>query len=86
MQTIVNFGLAKAGMRSTLHTAVRYGPQSLRGIRIFDPLVIQGASLIAFLTKHYRKSATSIPLRWANLSTLQLEVVIGGSILKNSYT
>ena len=86
MQTIVNFGLAKAGMRSTLHTAVRYGPQSLRGIRIFDPLVIQGASLIDFLTKHYWKSTTYIPLRWAYLSTLQLEAVRRGSILENNYT
>ena len=26
MQPIVKFGLAKAGIRSTLHTAVIYGP------------------------------------------------------------
>ena len=37
MQTIVKFGLAKAGISSTLHTAVRYGPRSLGDIEIFDP-------------------------------------------------
>ena len=39
MQPIVNFGLTKAGISSTLYTVVKFGPRSLGGIIIFDPLV-----------------------------------------------
>ena len=53
MQDIVQFGLIKAGIGSTLHTEVIYGPISIGCIRIFDPLVIQGTVRIAFLIKHY---------------------------------
>ena len=42
MQHIVKFGFTKAGISSTLHTAVRYGPRSLRCIGSFDTFVIQG--------------------------------------------
>ena len=52
----------------------------------FDPFVIQVAGQIAFLIKIYWKSTPSIPLPWANLSTLQVEVGIGGRILENDYT
>ena len=41
MRHIVKFGLTKAGISGTLHTAVRYGPISLGFIGIFYPLVIQ---------------------------------------------
>ena len=49
IQPIVKFGLIKAGIISTFNTEVRYVPQSLGGIRLFDPFVIQGAGEIAFL-------------------------------------
>ena len=49
MRPIVKFGRTKAGRISTLHTAVRDGPQYLGGIGLFDPFVIQGAGQIAFL-------------------------------------
>ena len=81
MRPIVKFGLTKAGIRITLHTAVRYGHQSLVVIGIFDPLLIQGAGLIAFLIKHYWKPTLSRPLLRANLSPLHLEVATGGRIL-----
>ena len=55
MQPIVKFGLTKAGISSNLHTAVIYGPWSLRGIGNFDPFVIQGAGKTAFLIDHYWK-------------------------------
>ena len=41
MQPIVKLGLTKAGISSTLHTAVRYGPQYIESIGLFDPFVIQ---------------------------------------------
>ena len=49
MQPFVKFGFNKAGVSSTLHTAVKYGPRSLGGIGIFDPFLIQGTGRIAFL-------------------------------------
>ena len=55
MQTIVKLGLTKAGISSTLHTAVRYGPRYLGGVRTFDPFVVLGTCRIAFLTKHCYK-------------------------------
>ena len=39
MRNIVKFGHTKAGKSSTLHTVVRYGPQSLGRIGIFDPFL-----------------------------------------------
>ena len=69
IRPIVNFGLTKGGISSTLHAVVRYGPQSLRGIRLFDPFMIQGSVLIDFLIEHYWKSIPSIPLVQDNLST-----------------
>ena len=78
--------LAKVNISSTLHTAVIYGPRSLRCIRPFDPFIIQGEGRIAFLVKTYWKSTpSSLPIR-ANLSTLQLEAGRGGCILENNYT
>ena len=56
MQSIVKFGITKAGISSTLYTEVRYGNHSLGGIRIFDPFVIQGTYRIDFLIKHNLKS------------------------------
>ena len=73
MQPIVQFGLTKAIIISTLHEAVRYFLQSLGGIIIFDPILIQGAGQIAFLIKHFWKQTPSIPLLCAKLFTLQLE-------------
>ena len=81
MQPIVKFRLAKAGIISTLHTLVRYGPWSLGIIIIFDLFVLQGAGIIAFIIEHYCKSSPSIPLPQANIFTLQLEAEIGGRIL-----
>ena len=86
MQPIVKCGLTKAGIISTFHTAVRYGPRSLGSIGIFDPLVVQGSGQIAFLVEHFWKSTPYIPLLQANLSTLQLETGRGGPILENDYT
>ena len=86
MQTIVQFGLTKAGIRRILHTVVKHGPRSLGGNRNFDPLVIKGVVRIAFLIKNYWKLTQSIQLFWANISTLQLEAGRGGSIFKNDYT
>ena len=86
MQPIVKFGLAKAGISSTLHTALRYRPRSIGGIRIFDPFVIQVAGRIAFLIEHYWKSNPSSPILWSNLSTLQIEAGRGGRILEIDYT
>ena len=85
MQTIVKFGLTKAGIISTLHTAVKYGRCSIGGFGIFYPFVIQGTGRIDILIKHYWGSTPYIPLLWAKLSTLQLEVGIGGDILENDY-
>ena len=62
LQHIIKFGLTKAGISSTLQTAVRYGPCSIGGTSLFYPLVIQGTSILAFLIEHYWKSTTSIPL------------------------
>ena len=56
MQPIVKFRLTKAGIISTLPTAVRYGPRSFGGIVILDPFVIQGAGQISFIIDHYWKS------------------------------
>ena len=70
MKPIVKFVITKARISSTLHTAVRYGPQSLGGIRIFEPFVIEGAGKTAFLIEHYWKLTPSSPLLWANLYTL----------------
>ena len=53
MQPIVKFGLTNAGISSTLHIAVRYGPRCLGDIGIFDPFVIQGTDQIAFIIEHY---------------------------------
>ena len=72
MQIIIKFGLTKAVISSTLNTAVRYGTHSLVGIGIFDPFVIQGTGIIAFLSEHYWNSNPSRPLLRANLATLQL--------------
>ena len=80
MQHIVKFGLTKTGIRSTLHTAVRYGPHYIEGIGIFYPLVIQETDRIAFLIEHYWKSNPSSPLLRSNLATLQLEAGRGGRI------
>ena len=86
MKPIVKFGLTKTGISSNLHTEVRYGPQSLGGIILFEPFAIQGSGRIAFLIDNYWKSTPSIPLLQANLSTLQLEAGRGGRILENNYT
>ena len=43
MRHIVKFGLTKAGIGSTLHTAVIYGPWYLEDIGTFDPFLIQVA-------------------------------------------
>ena len=86
MQPIVKFGLTKAGISSTLHTSAIYEPRSLGGILLFDPFVIIGSGQIEFLIKHYWKLILSIPLLWANLSTLKLEVGIRGHILENNNT
>ena len=85
MQTIVKFRLTKAGISSTIHTAVRYGPWYLGGILLYDPFMIQGTVPIAFLDKHFWKMAPSSPLLCANLSTLQFEARRGGWILENNY-
>ena len=78
MQTIVNFGLTKAGIISTLHTAVRYGPWSLEGFGVFDPFIIQWSGQITFLVEPYFKFTPYIPLLWDNLYNLQLESGRGG--------
>ena len=83
MQPTVKFGLTKAGIVSTIHTVVRYGPCSLGGIGIFDPIRIQGASQIDFLIEHCHKFNPSILLLRANVSNLHLEMVQVGSILNN---
>ena len=72
MQPIIKFGPTKDFISSTLQTTVSYEPRSLRGISIFDPFLIQGTGIIAFLVKNYWNSTTSSPLLWANLSTLKL--------------
>ena len=81
MLLIIKFGLTKVGISSTLHAAVRYVPQSLLGIRIFYPFVIQGSGLIAFLVNNYWKLDTYIQLLWSNLSTLHIETGREGHIL-----
>ena len=73
MQIIVNFGLTKAGISSTLHTVIRYVHCSLDGIGIFDPVFIQGAGWISFLIKHWWNWTPYIPLLYANLSIMKLE-------------
>ena len=82
MKPIVKFGLTKSGISSTLHTSVRYGPLLLRGIRLFDPFLIQVTCIIAFLVEHYWNSTPFSPLLRANLATLKLEAGIGGHILE----
>ena len=71
MQPIVKFGLTKAGIISTLHIAVRYGPQYLGSIGIFYLFLIQGAGQISFLFDHYWQLTTYNPLFWTNLSNIQ---------------
>ena len=85
MRPIVKFGLTKAGISSNLHTAVRYGPQSIGGIGLFEPFMIQGSGRMAFLIKHCWKPTPSSPFLCANLSTLQLEAVRGRHTLENNY-
>ena len=81
MQPIAKFVLTRAGISSTRHTAVKYGPRSLRGIENFDPFVIQGTVRIVFLIEHYWNSTPSITMLRSKLSTLQLEYRRGGHIL-----
>ena len=85
MQLIIKFGLTKASISSTLHTAVIYGPQYLGVIGLFDFFVIQGAIQIAFLIEHCWKKTPSSSLLCANLSTLQLETLQGGNILEKNH-
>ena len=85
MQHIVKLGLTKAGKSNTLHTTVKKGHHSLVGIGLFDPILIQGASKIVFLIKHFWKFSPYISLLRSNLSTLQLEADSGGRILANFY-
>ena len=82
MQTIVKFGLTKAGIISTLHTAVRYGRRSIGSIGIFDPFLIQGIGRIYILIKHYWGSNPYIPLLRDNLANLKLEAGKEGRILE----
>ena len=84
MQTIVQFGLTKADISIAFHTAVRYGPQSIGGIGLFDPFMNKGAAQIAFLIKNCWKPTPSSPLLCANLSTIQLESGQGGHILEKN--
>ena len=81
MQHIVKCGITNAVISSTLHTAVRYGPRYLGGIRLFDIFVIQVEGLISFLIDHYWKSTSSSPLFWENISTLKPEAGRGGHTL-----
>ena len=83
-QYIVKFGLTKVGIINTLHIVIIYGTRSLGGIGLFDPFVIQGTGIIAFLVKHYWNSTLSSPILWYNLSTLKLEAGRGGRILENN--
>ena len=85
MQPIVKFVLTKAGISSTLHTAVIYVPRSLGVIFPFDIFVIQGAGQIDFLVEQFWKSTPYRPLICVNLYTLQLEAVRGECILENKY-
>ena len=55
-ETYHKFGLTKAGISITLHTAIRYGPLYIGGIGFFDTFLIQGIAIIAVLIKHYWKS------------------------------
>ena len=80
-ETYHKFGPTKAGISSTLHTAVRYRPRSLGGIRLFDPFVIQVSGRISFLIEYYWKSDPSSPLLWDDLSTLHLEAGVVERIL-----
>ena len=48
MQLIVKCILTEDGIRSTLHTAVRYAPRFLGDIGLLEPIVIQGAGQIPF--------------------------------------
>ena len=52
MQTIVKFGLTKAGISSNLRKNVRYGPPCIVIIILLGPSLIQGAGQIYFLVKH----------------------------------
>ena len=70
MQSIIKFGLTKAVISSTFHTAVRYGSRSIGGIIMFDPFVIHGTGAISILIKHYWKSNPSCPILWASLATI----------------
>ena len=83
MQPIVKFMITKTGIISTLQTAVWYGPHSLGGIGIFDPIMIQGSGQIVFLIKKFCEKTPSSPLLHANLYHLQLEAGWGGIILEN---
>ena len=85
MQTIVKFGLTKTSISSILHTFVSYGSRYLRGIRLFEPLVIQVAGQISFLVEKHWISTPYSSLLWDNLFSLQLEVGKGGCILENYY-
>ena len=85
IQPIVKFGLTKAGIISTLHMAVRYGPRSLGGIGIFFLIVIQGAGQIAFLIKYYWKPTPSSQLLRDKLSTLQIKTGQGGRTLEKNH-
>ena len=82
MRLIVKFGLTKANIRSTLHTAFIYGPQSLGGIGLFYTFVIQRSGRISFLFKQFWKLTPYMPLLHANISTLQLEAGRGGIVFK----
>ena len=73
MQPIVKFGLTKAGIISTIHTAVMYGTCSLGGIVLFNPIMIQVAGQIAFIIENCWKPTPSCTLLLDDLSTLQLE-------------
>ena len=50
--TILNYGLPRAVLSSTIHTAVRYGPSLLGGITLMDLLLKQGTGRIELLIEH----------------------------------
>ena len=84
MRTIVNFGLNKDVISSTLYTVVRYGTFSLGGIGLVGLIVIQVSGRIAFLVGHLCKPTPSIPLLRDNISTLQIEAYIRKLLPQNS--
>ena len=73
MQPIIIYGLTKAGISSTLHMAVRYGPRYPCGIGIFDLVVIQGSVRTDFLIKCCWEPTPYSPFLHAKLFTIQLE-------------